>query len=60
MVKDFGKGFAPCFVQVYIKYTDVERPENVGLGIFLIKALMDEVEYGSNLVGGTQVKDDQI
>lgn len=30
----------------------------VGVGVFLIKALMNEVEYGSNLVGGTQVKDD--
>lgn len=56
VVKDFGKGFDPNFVQLYVKRVDVERPERVGLGIFLIKTLMDEVEYDSGPVTGTQVR----
>jgi len=56
VVKDFGKGFDPCFVQLYIRRDDAERPERVGLGIFLIKTLMDEVEYDSSPATGTQVR----
>jgi len=56
VVKDFGKGFDPCFVQLYVRRDDVERPERVGLGIFLIKTLMDEVEYDSSPATGTQVR----
>lgn len=56
VVKDFGRGFDPHFVQLYVKRADTERPEQVGLGIFLIKTLMDEVEYNSNLRGGTEVR----
>ncbi len=56
VVKDFGKGFDPYFVQLYIERADVERPETVGLGIFLIKTLMDEVEYDSSPARGTQLR----
>jgi len=56
VIKDFGKGFDPCFVQLYVRRDDVERPERVGLGIFLIKTLMDEVEYDSSPATGTQVR----
>lgn len=56
VVKDLGGGFDPCFVQLYVKRADVERPERVGLGIFLIKTLMDEVEYDSGPATGTQVR----
>ncbi|MFH1519486.1 MAG: ATP-binding protein [Candidatus Omnitrophota bacterium] len=56
VVKDFGKGFDPYFVQKYIKRQDVQRPERVGLGIFLIKTLTDELEYDSSPAGGTQVR----
>lgn len=56
VIKDFGKGFDPCFVQLYVKRADTERPERVGLGIFLIKTLMDEVEYDSSPATGTQVR----
>jgi len=56
VVKDFGKGFDPCFVQLYVRHDEVEHPERAGLGIFLIKKLMDEVEYDSSPAAGTQVK----
>jgi len=56
VVKDFGRGFDPHFVQLYVKRADTERPEKVGLGIFLIKTLMDEIEYNSTLRGGTEVR----
>jgi len=56
VLKDFGRGFDPYFVQQYVRRMDAERPERVGLGIFLIKALMDEVEYDSSPAGGTQVR----
>lgn len=56
IVKDYGRGFDPQFVQRYIKRADVGVPEKVGLGIFLIKTLMDEVEYDSSIDKGTQVR----
>jgi len=56
VIKDFGRGFDPYFVSMFVKRDDIEQPERVGLGIFLIKALMDEVEYDSSLTGGTQVR----
>lgn len=56
VVKDFGRGFDPCFVQLYTRRGDAERPDRVGLGIFLIKTLMDEVEYDSSPSTGTQVR----
>lgn len=56
ITKDFGRGFDLQFVQRYIKRTDVGVPEKVGLGIFLIKTLMDEVEYDSSIDKGTQVR----
>jgi len=56
VIKDFGRGFDPYFVTVFVKRVDIEQPERIGLGIFLIKTLMDEVEYDSSLTGGTQVR----
>lgn len=56
IVKDYGRGFDPQFVQRYIKRADVNVPEKVGLGIFLIKTLMDEVEYDSSVDKGTHVR----
>ncbi len=56
ITKDFGRGFDLQFVQRYIKRADVGVPEKVGLGIFLIKTLMDEVEYDSSIDKGTQVR----
>lgn len=56
IVKDYGRGFDHQFVQRYIKRADVGTPEKVGLGIFLIKALMDEIEYDSSIDKGTQVR----
>lgn len=56
ITKDFGRGFDLQFVQRYIKRADAIMPEKVGLGIFLIKTLMDEVEYDSSIDKGTQVR----
>ena len=56
VIRDFGRGFDPYFVQQYVKRKDAEMPEKVGLGLFLIKTMMDEVEVDSSLPGGTQVR----
>ncbi len=55
MIKDHGKGFDAHFVQRYVKAADCAVPEKIGLGIFLIKTLMDEVEYESSIDKGTSV-----
>ncbi|MFH0926605.1 MAG: ATP-binding protein [bacterium] len=56
IIKDKGVGFSPLFVQQYVKRSYVSKDKKVGLGIFLIKSLMDEVEYDKNLPTGTQVR----
>ncbi|MCH8904608.1 MAG: ATP-binding protein [Bacteroidetes bacterium] len=56
LIKDHGCGFDHHFVQQYVERKKADIPEQVGLGIFLIKSFMDEVEYDSNLNRGTQVR----
>jgi len=56
IVKDTGKGFDLNFVQEYVQRPDFKKPDRIGLGIFLIKTVMDEVEYDTNLPHGTQVR----
>lgn len=56
IVKDTGRGFDLGFVQKYVKRRDFKKPPKIGLGIFLIKTVMDEVEYDTNLPHGTQVR----
>lgn len=55
IVKDYGKGFDIHFVRRYITSADGVVPGKVGLGIFVIKTLMDEVEYESTIDKGTSV-----
>lgn len=55
-VKDDGQGFNLKFVQKYVQRPSVKKPSKVGLGIFLIKTVMDEVEFDNNLPHGTQVR----
>lgn len=47
-----GKEFAAHFVQHYIKDNDIAEPEKIGTGIFLIKSLMEEVEYAFSINKG--------
>ncbi len=56
VTKDSGQWVDPYFTQEYVRRKDAKKPEKVGLGIFLIKTLMDEVEYNSTLSSGTQVR----
>lgn len=56
IVKDTGQGFDLKFVRKYVQRPDVKKPTKVGLGIFLIRTVMDEVEYDTNLPHGTQVR----
>lgn len=56
IVKDTGQGFDSKFVQEYVECSDLKQPDKVGLGIFLIKTVMDEVEYDTNMPHGTQVR----
>lgn len=55
VLQDHGKGFDAHFVQRYVRGVDVKKPERIGLGIFLIKTLMDEVKYESSNDEGTSV-----
>ncbi|MFH0924734.1 MAG: ATP-binding protein [bacterium] len=56
VVKDTGTGFNPQFVQRYAKVSDVEEPDRMGLGLFLINSLMDEVEFDSTIGEGSQIR----
>ncbi|WP_079412740.1 ATP-binding protein [Alkalithermobacter paradoxus] len=51
-VKDNGKGYEV----EKIKEPNLSDPKESGLGIFIIKSLMDEVEIISNVDSGTEVK----
>lgn len=57
IVKDFGKGFDTTLVDNYIEQEEKgkKRPEHIGTGVYIIKTLMDQVEYSSN-PSGTQVQ----
>lgn len=54
-IRDHGHGFDTKFVKEYLRRQDDDRTEGIGLGLFLIKKLMDEVEYRSNPDNGTEV-----
>lgn len=54
-IKDFGHGFDTKFIKEYIRRQDNERNEGIGIGLYLIKTLMDEVEYSSDPKSGTEV-----
>ncbi len=54
-INDYGHGFDTKFVKEYLKCKDDERTKGIGLGLFLMKTLMDGVEYSSNPGHGTEV-----
>jgi len=55
-VKHYGKGFDPHFAMTYVRREKAEEIEGTGWGLFLIKALMDEVEIDSTIGTGTEVR----
>jgi len=56
VVKHSGKGFDPHFAMTYVRREKEEKIEGTGWGLFLIKALMDEVEIDSTIGAGTEVR----
>jgi len=56
VVKHYGKGFDPHFAMAYVRREKEEKIEGAGWGLFLIKALMDEVEIDSTIGAGTEVR----
>lgn len=55
VVKDNGKGFDTSRVDEYLRKTGNEKIEGIGLGVQLMKTLMDEVKYRSS-PDGTEVR----
>ena len=56
VVRDFGKGISRKTVE---KYLDIERKNKKGeqgFGIFLMKSLVDEVNYNTEVTKGTEVR----
>ena len=53
---DSGKGYDVDSIDV----PNLEEPKESGLGLFIIKSLMDEVEIKSNINYGTSYKNDKI
>ena len=53
-VKDQGKGFDPCLVPCPIEEENILR--RVGRGIFILRSLMDQVDYIFEPQGGTLVR----
>jgi len=47
-VIDYGKGFNPDILQSPDISKYISEKKNSGLGLFMIKALMDEIDYKSN------------
>lgn len=56
VVKHSGKGFDPHFAMAYVRREKAEETEGAGWGLFLIKALMDEVEIDSTIGAGTEIR----
>lgn len=52
VIVDNGSGFD----YTKLDLPDLRNPKESGLGIFIIKSLMDEVEFSSSLDGGTSIK----
>lgn len=52
LIKDSGKGYDTK----QLKSPDLQNPKEGGLGIFIIKTLMDEVELKSQLGVGSEIK----
>lgn len=55
VVKDNGKSSNASRIEEYLRKADNEKIEGIGLGIYLIKVLMDEVQYSFS-PEGTEVR----
>ena len=55
VIKDNGIGFETISVDEYLAQPSDEKAESIGLGIQLMKTLMDEVKYSSS-ANGTKVR----
>lgn len=55
VIKDNGRGFDTSGVDEYLAKPGDEKTESIGLGVQLMKTLMDEVEYSSS-ADGTKVR----
>lgn len=56
VVKDMGCGFDPVFVERYVSRKDVDSPERMKLGLFVIQKAADEIEIDSRIGKGTQIR----
>jgi len=57
LIKDKGKGFDTALVDKYIRQNGLgkKRPGHIGMGVYLMKTLMDHIEIKSS-PRGTQVE----
>jgi len=56
VVRDFGKGISQETVGKYLNINGKKKKDEPGFGIFLMKSLMDEVNYNTEVTKGTEVR----
>lgn len=56
VVRDFGKGISQETVKKYLNIEGKKKKGEPGFGIFLMKNLMDEVNYSKRWTKGTEVR----
>jgi len=56
IVRDFGKGISQKTVEKYLNIEKKKKKGEPGFGIFLMKNLMDEVNYSKRCIKGTEVR----
>lgn len=55
VIKDNGRGFDIAPIDEYLEKVDNAKIKGIGMGIYLMKTLMDEVEFNS-YPNGTEVR----
>jgi len=56
IVRDFGKGISQKTVEKYLDIEGKNKKGEPGFGIFLMKSLMDEVNYSKRVAKGTEAR----
>ena len=56
VVRDFGKGISQETVGKYLNINGEKKKDEPGFGIFLMKNLMDELNYNKGVTKGTEVR----
>lgn len=56
MVRDFGKGISQETVEKYLNIEGKKKKGEQGFGIFLMKSLMDELNYNKGVTKGTEAR----